>query len=81
MAKNKMDYNGIGFSNKNIDKLTNEPVPIDDEILNEFKGIHRGHCQRGASRWKCHLSVTFAMMCELLSFCASGKCAWDSVLC
>jgi len=37
MAKNKMDYNGIGFSNKNIDKLTKKQMYIAKQSGNPNK--------------------------------------------
>ncbi len=37
MAKNKMDYNGIGFSNKNIDKLTKKQKYIAGQAGNPNK--------------------------------------------
>jgi len=37
MAKNKMDYNGIGFSNKNIDKLTKKQIYIAKQSGNPNK--------------------------------------------
>ena len=48
MAKNKMDYNGIGFSNKNIDKLTKGQMYIARQAGNpkkieavDFKALRR----------------------------------------
>tara|TARA_B100000085_G_scaffold163885_1_gene149013 strand:- start:24090 stop:24242 length:153 start_codon:yes stop_codon:yes gene_type:complete len=48
MAKNKMDYNGIGFSNKNIDKLTKGQKYIASQAGNpnkieaaDFKALRR----------------------------------------
>ena len=37
MAKNKMDYNGIGFSNKNIDKLSKKQKYIAKQSGNPNK--------------------------------------------
>ncbi len=37
MAKSKMDYNGIGFSNKNIDKLTKKQMYIAKQSGNPNK--------------------------------------------
>jgi hypothetical protein len=37
MAKNKMDYNGIGFSNKSIDKLTKRQKYIAGQAGNPNK--------------------------------------------
>ena len=37
MAKSKMDYNGIGFSNKNIDKLTKKQKYIAKQSGNPNK--------------------------------------------
>ena len=48
LEKNKMDYNGIGFSNKNIDKLTKGQKYIASQAGNpnkieaaDFKALRR----------------------------------------
>ena len=48
MAKNKIDYNGIGFSNKSIDKLTKKQKYIAGQAGNpnkieaaDFKALRR----------------------------------------